>query len=104
MFVVHAYNGLEGFAYGTSLHTHGMMFNNSNWYDGAVSTTQCAIPFGETLDYYIDTTLNTGTYWIHGHHMGQYVDGLRARQSSTPPSLLGVLMSSRYYPRQRDSL
>ena len=60
--VVHATNGL-GTGEGTALHTHGQFFNGSTWYDGAVSTTQCPIPPGETLDYHIDTSLQTGTYW-----------------------------------------
>lgn len=36
-----------------------------------------AIPPGATLDYNIPTDLQSGTYWIHSHYMGQYVDGLR---------------------------
>lgn len=60
--IVHATNGL-GTGEGTALHTHGQFFNGSTWYDGAVSTTQCPIPPGETLDYRIDTSLQTGTYW-----------------------------------------
>lgn len=36
-----------------------------------------AIPPGETLTYNIPTDLQSGTYWIHGHYDGQYVDGLR---------------------------
>jgi iron transport multicopper oxidase len=91
--IVHATNGL-GTGEGTALHTHGQFFNGTGWYDGAVQTTQCPIPPGETLDYHIDTSLQTGTYWyvsldlllpgltlrIHGHHKGQYTDGLRARE------------------------
>jgi iron transport multicopper oxidase len=60
--VVHATNGL-GTGEGTALHTHGQFFNGSSWYDGAVQTTQCPIPPGETLEYHIDTSLQTGTYW-----------------------------------------
>lgn len=55
-----------------------MFFNGTTYYDGATGVTQCGIPSGETLDYYIDTSLNKGTYWIHGHYNGQYVDGLRS--------------------------
>lgn len=75
--IVHAYNGLGGNT-GTALHTHGMFFNGTNHFDGAVSTTQCPIPPGQTLDYVIDTSRQLGTFWIHGHHEGQYTDGLRA--------------------------
>ncbi|OCF33774.1 acidic laccase [Kwoniella heveanensis CBS 569] len=76
--IIHATNGLGDDTIGTSLHTHGMFFNGSVWADGAVGTTQCPIPNGQTLDYLIDTTRQTGTYWIHGHHEGQNTDGLRA--------------------------
>ncbi|ORX38813.1 Cupredoxin [Kockovaella imperatae] len=73
--LIHAYNGLG--EVGTSLHAHGMFFNHSNWYDGAVGVTQCSLPPGQTMDYSIDTSLQNGTYWIHAHFSGQYVDGLR---------------------------
>ncbi|ADV25598.1 acidic laccase [Cryptococcus gattii E566] len=76
--VVHATNGLGDDAIGTSLHSHGMYFNHSNWYDGATGVNQCPIPNGHTLDYTIDTSIQTGTYWIHGHLDGQNTDGLRS--------------------------
>ena len=73
---VHAFNGLGDV--GTSLHSHGNFFNGTNYYDGAVGTTQCAIPPGQSLTYEIPIDLQAGTFWIHGHFNGQYVDGLRA--------------------------
>lgn len=60
--IVHATNGLDG-GVGTALHTHGQFFNGSTWFDGAVQTTQCPIPPGQTLSYEINTSLQTGTYW-----------------------------------------
>lgn len=60
--LVHATNGLDG-GVGTALHTHGQFFNGSTWFDGAVQTTQCPIPPGQSLTYEIDTSLQTGTYW-----------------------------------------
>jgi iron transport multicopper oxidase len=60
---VHAYNGLGDV--GTALHSHGNFFNGTNYYDGAVGTTQCAIPPGESLTYEIPIDLQYGTYWIH---------------------------------------
>lgn len=38
------------------------------------------IPPGETFTYVvpINSSGQTGTYWVHGHASGQYVDGLRA--------------------------
>ncbi|KAJ9102848.1 hypothetical protein QFC19_004576 [Naganishia cerealis] len=79
---VHAYNGLGDQA--TALHTHGIFFNNTGYYDGPIGTTQCGIPPGETLTYEIPVDIQHGTYWIHGHKMGQYADGLRAPFVITP--------------------
>lgn len=36
---------------GTALHSHGMFFNNTAYYDGAVGVTQCPIPQGQSLTY-----------------------------------------------------
>ncbi|PWN45159.1 putative iron transport multicopper oxidase [Ceraceosorus guamensis] len=70
---------------GTALHSHGMFFNNTGYWDGAVGITQCPIPAGQSITY---EPLNSpsgsagrkeqwGTFWTHGHYAGQYVDGLR---------------------------
>ncbi|WWC68213.1 uncharacterized protein I206_102136 [Kwoniella pini CBS 10737] len=87
--IVHATNGLGDDKVGTALHTHGMFFNGSNWADGAVGTNQCPIPNGYTMDYLINTTYQTGTYWIHGHHEGQNTDGLRAPFVISPQNQTG---------------
>ncbi|KAI8881105.1 multicopper oxidase [Backusella circina FSU 941] len=60
----------------TSLHAHGQFQNGSNYMDGPVMVTQCAIPSNYDLQYEFNIT-QTGTYWIHSHYMGQYMDGLR---------------------------
>ncbi|ESK96308.1 multicopper oxidase [Moniliophthora roreri MCA 2997] len=75
--VVHATNSLPLL---TSLHHHGMFFNSSSWMDGAVGVTECGIPPGRTFDYVvpINSSGQWGTYWVHAHASGQYVDGLRA--------------------------
>ncbi|WVR04611.1 hypothetical protein IAU60_001622 [Kwoniella sp. DSM 27419] len=86
---IHAYNGLNDPNIGTALHSHGMMFNNSNYYDGAVGITQCSIPMGHTLTYEVDTSIQTGTYWFHGHYLGQYVDGLRSPLVILPQNATG---------------
>lgn len=80
-------NYVNGFQDGraTSLHSHGMFFNNTGYYDGAVSVTQCPIPVGSSITYEPLNSPNSpaqrqmqwGTYWTHGHYSGQYVDGLR---------------------------
>ncbi|EJU03865.1 ferroxidase [Dacryopinax primogenitus] len=82
--IIHVTNGL-GDA-NTGIHTHGIYFNGSGYYDGAVYITQCPIQPGDTLTYEIPTDLNTGTYWIHGHYRGQYVDGLRTPLVINPPT------------------
>ncbi|WVQ69566.1 uncharacterized protein L199_007786 [Kwoniella botswanensis] len=87
--IIHATNGLGDDSVGTSLHTHGLFFNGTNWADGAVGTTQCPIPNGYTMDYMIDTSRQTGTYWIHGHHEGQNTDGLRAPFVISPQNATG---------------
>ncbi|THH20380.1 hypothetical protein EW146_g992 [Bondarzewia mesenterica] len=75
--IVHAYNALD---IPTSLHHHGMFFNSTSWMDGAVGVSQCGIPPGETFDYVVpvNTSGQWGTYWVHAHASGQYVDGLRS--------------------------
>lgn len=60
----------------TALHAHGQFQNGTNYMDGPVMTTQCAIPPNHDLKYEFNIT-QTGTYWIHSHYMGQYMDGLR---------------------------
>ncbi|KAK7059678.1 Fet3 protein [Favolaschia claudopus] len=75
--LVHATNSLTVPA---SLHHHGMFFNSSSWNDGAVGVTECGIPPGGSASYDVDipTSKQTGTYWVHAHASGLYVDGLRA--------------------------
>lgn len=75
--VVHATNYLDN---PSSLHHHGMFANKTAWYDGAVSVTQCGIPYGQTFTYQVDipNSGQSGTYWVHAHTSGQYTDGLRA--------------------------
>ncbi|KAL0568315.1 ferroxidase fet3 [Marasmius crinis-equi] len=48
--------------------------------DGAVGVSECGIPPGGTFDYVvpINSSGQWGTYWVHAHASGQYVDGLRA--------------------------
>ncbi|KAI8331178.1 Cupredoxin [Chlamydoabsidia padenii] len=71
--VINTHNSLD---IPTSLHAHGLFQNNTPWMDGPVGVTQCAIPPNYDLTYEINITQH-GSYWIHSHYMGQYVDGLR---------------------------
>lgn len=61
----------------TSLHFHGLYQNNSNYMDGAAKITQCPVPPAANFTYQINAQ-QTGSYWIHSHMLGQYVDGLRS--------------------------
>ncbi|KAH9979432.1 ferroxidase [Lactifluus volemus] len=75
--IVHAFNSLSR---PSTLHHHGMFFNASTWFDGANGVSQCGIPPGQSFDYVVPTNSSGqwGTYWVHAHSLGQYVDGLRA--------------------------
>ncbi|KIM79223.1 Ferroxidase [Piloderma croceum F 1598] len=83
LFVVHATNSLDQV---TSLHHHGLFFNSTTWMDGVFGITQCGIPSGQTFTYQIpaDPT-EWGSYWVHSHAYGQYVDGLRSPVTVHPP-------------------
>ncbi|KAF9585244.1 hypothetical protein BGW38_003259 [Lunasporangiospora selenospora] len=61
----------------TSLHAHGLFQTGNAQMDGPSMVTQCPIPPGANFTYRIPIEQH-GTYWIHGHYQGQYVDGLRA--------------------------
>ncbi|KAF9101524.1 ferroxidase fet3, partial [Mortierella sp. GBA35] len=61
----------------TSLHSHGLFQTGNAQMDGPSMVTQCPIPPGANFTYTIPIEQH-GTYWIHGHFQGQYVDGLRA--------------------------
>lgn len=82
--LVHVTNSLSDSA---TLHHHGMFFNTTSWMDGAQGISECGIPPGGTFDYIvpINSSGQWGTYWVHGHSSGQYVDGLRAPLVLHPP-------------------
>ncbi|KIM42143.1 multicopper oxidase [Hebeloma cylindrosporum] len=82
--LVHVTNSLD---LPTTLHHHGMYFNSSSWMDGAQGITECGIPPGGQFDYVvpINSSGQWGTYWVHAHSSGQYVDGLRAPVVLHPP-------------------
>ncbi|KAF9093929.1 hypothetical protein BGX23_002698 [Mortierella sp. AD031] len=61
----------------TTLHAHGLFQTGNNQMDGPSMLTQCPIPPGANFTYTIPIQ-QYGTYWIHGHNKGHYVDGLRA--------------------------
>ncbi|KAJ2453748.1 ferroxidase fet3 [Coemansia sp. RSA 2424] len=61
----------------TSIHTHGIFQNDTNFMDGAASVTQCGIPPGDSFTYEF-VVHQAGTFWLHGHDHYQSSDGLRA--------------------------
>ncbi|KAG0241356.1 multicopper oxidase-domain-containing protein [Mortierella sp. GBAus27b] len=61
----------------TALHAHGLFQTGNAQFDGPSMVTQCPIPPGANFTYTIPIEQH-GTYWIHGHNKGHYVDGLRA--------------------------
>ncbi|CDH49287.1 fet3 protein [Lichtheimia corymbifera JMRC:FSU:9682] len=71
--VIHTHNGLDE---PTALHAHGMFQNGTGWMDGPSMVTQCPIPAGMDFTYEFNITQH-GSYWLHSHYMGQYMDGLR---------------------------
>ncbi|ORX73851.1 hypothetical protein DL89DRAFT_280387 [Linderina pennispora] len=61
----------------TSVHSHGIFQNGTNYMDGPLMVTECGIPPGESFTYEYQIT-QTGTFWLHGHAQAQNSDGLRA--------------------------
>ena len=72
--VIHVKNELD---VKSGLHTHGLFHNGTNHFDGAIGITECGIAPGSTFTYNL-TMRQSGTFWIHGHLNGQYVDGLQS--------------------------
>ncbi|KAJ3142493.1 hypothetical protein HK100_002936 [Physocladia obscura] len=67
-----------------SIHHHGIFQYGTVQMDGPGMVTQCPIPPGGTYTYTFPL-LQWGTYWIHAHWLGEYVDGLRAPLVINPP-------------------
>ncbi|KAI8605601.1 multi-copper oxidase laccase-like protein, partial [Dissophora ornata] len=61
---------------GTAIHWHGMFQNGTNWMDGTMGITQCAIPPGQSFTYNFTVPNQWGTYWWHAHAASQYIDGI----------------------------
>ncbi|ORZ13984.1 Cupredoxin [Absidia repens] len=105
--VINAHNALD---IPTSLHSHGMFQNNTPWMDGPVGVTQCAIPPNYNLTYEFNITQH-GSYWIHSHYMGQYMDGLRGplilhnpNETYTYDEEVIVTVSDWYHKQSSDNL
>ncbi|KAJ2961495.1 hypothetical protein NQZ79_g3313 [Umbelopsis isabellina] len=72
--IINTHNSLD---VPTSLHAHGMFQNGTAYMDGPVGVTECGIPPDGNFTYVIPIT-QKGTFWIHSHYRGQYMDGLRS--------------------------
>src|SRR5687767_3785713 len=48
----------------------------TNWMDGTMGVTQCAIPPGQSFTYNFTVPNQWGTYWWHAHASSQYIDGI----------------------------
>ncbi|KAJ2170208.1 ferroxidase fet3 [Coemansia sp. RSA 560] len=70
--VINVHNSLD---VPTSIHTHGLFNNGTNYYDGPDMVTQCGIPPGENFTYVFETKDQFGTFWVHGHTRHQEADG-----------------------------
>ncbi|KAJ3073698.1 hypothetical protein HDU98_000905 [Podochytrium sp. JEL0797] len=68
----------------TSVHFHGLFQYGTPEMDGATFVTQCPIPVNSRYTYKFKA-LQWGTYWIHGHWKGEYVDGFRSALVINPP-------------------
>ncbi|ORY91398.1 Cupredoxin [Syncephalastrum racemosum] len=60
-----------------TLHGHGLFQNGTADQDGASMITECATPPGGRRTYEYHLCDQVGTYWVHSHQLGQYMDGLR---------------------------
>nr|ANC28028.1 laccase [Polyporus umbellatus] len=107
--IVHATNSLPELS---TLHHHGMFFNSTSWMDGALQVSECGIPPGGQFDYVvpINSSGQWGTYWVHGHAKGHYVDGLRAPVVIHPSKEVHsydeeyIIVLSEWYHEQHDDL
>ncbi|KAF7549281.1 hypothetical protein G7046_g8406 [Stylonectria norvegica] len=60
----------------TSIHFHGLFQNGTNFMDGTVGVTQCAIAPNSSMTLRFAVRGQFGTYWYHAHHSAQASDGL----------------------------
>ncbi|KAJ3353731.1 hypothetical protein HDU83_006448 [Entophlyctis luteolus] len=80
-FVLNVKNNLDK---GVSIHFHGLSQYGSNSMDGPAMMNQCPIPPGSSYTY-TWTATQWGSFWVHAHWKGEYVDGLRTPLTINPP-------------------
>jgi len=82
LLILNVTNQLDSYV---SIHSHGLIFHNTTYYDGATMTSQCGIPPGANFVYRIPIQNWPGTYYMHAHSNGQYTDGLKTPHIILPP-------------------
>ncbi|KAL5346569.1 hypothetical protein ACLOAV_008276 [Pseudogymnoascus australis] len=75
MFEITVTNNITSPEEGTTLHWHGLHQEQTPWFDGTPSVTQCPIASGGSFTYKFQASLY-GTSWYHSHLSAQYADGL----------------------------
>lgn len=60
---------------GTSIHWHGLLQQETPWFDGVPSVMQCPIAPSSTFTYRFRADLYGTTFW-HSHYSAQYADGI----------------------------
>ena len=60
---------------GTSMHWHGLLQQQTPWFDGVPSVMQCPIAPGSSFTYRFRADLYGSSFW-HSHYSAQYTDGI----------------------------
>ena len=80
-----------------AIHSHGLFHKGTPYNDGAMGLTQCGIMPGNTFTY--DMLIEqTGTFWVHGHNKGHYVDGLRTSLVLKPAANITAATAPAFRP------
>ncbi len=85
MIEVKVNNQITGPEEGTAMHWHGLLQNETPWYDGTPSVHQCPIAPGKSFTYRFKADLY-GTSWWHSHYSAQYAGGLHGAMIIHGPS------------------
>ena len=72
---VNVHNNITSPGEGTSIHWHGFLQKNTQYYDGVPSVQQCPIAPGKSFTYQFQADLY-GTSWWHSHYSAQYAAGI----------------------------
>ncbi|KAI2624506.1 multicopper oxidase [Xylaria nigripes] len=87
---------------GTSMHFHGMLQRDTQWFDGVPGFSQCPIAPGSSFTYRFQAEVY-GTSWWHSHYSAQYTAGLWGPMTIYGPNHvdydvdIGPIMLGDYY-------